>query len=367
MSITSLRVEGYRSVKDVWLKLRRVNVIVGPNGCGKSNLYRAMYLIAAAATGQFARLLADEGGMPSVLWAGDRSKGPVRMTLTVQVEDVTYRLSVGLPELSEFSPFPLDPRIKEEQIDFAQGKTRSTLLKRGKNTIDARDTDGKKLLFAMALTDSESVLSGLREPHRFPEIAALRQEFLNWRFYHQFRTDSQSPLRQPQTGVLTPVLAHDGSDLAAALQTIRSIGDKEALEECISTAFPGATLHIDDQNGQLSVGMQMPGFQRPFGAKELSDGTLQYLCLLAALLSFRSPSLIALNEPETSIHPDLFDPLAKLIARASEKCQLWITTHSQELADLILEYTGFAPIELHKVDGETKIVGARLSEDDDDS
>jgi len=62
--ITRIQVEGYRSVRDAWFKLRRVNVLVGPNGCGKSNLYRAMYLIAAAANGQFARTLAEEGGMP---------------------------------------------------------------------------------------------------------------------------------------------------------------------------------------------------------------------------------------------------------------------------------------------------------------
>lgn len=329
-----------------------------------------MYLIAAAATGQFARLLADEGGMPSVLWAGQRSDGPVRMSLSVKLENITYTLSVGLPELSpdgrEKTPFPLDPKIKEEQIEYISGKSKSVLLKRRTQMIEARDLEGKRLQFPMTLAENESVLSGLREPHRFPEIANLREEFLNWRFYHQFRTDALSPLRQPQTGVFTPLLAHDGSDLAAALLTISFAGDRDALRESIDFAFPRAKLSVDNQNGQFSVGMQMPDFQRPFGAKELSDGTLQYLCLLAALLSVRPPSLIALNEPETSIHPDLFDPLAKLIARASEKCQLWITTHSQELADLILEYTGFSPIELHKVDGETKIVGARLSEDDGD-
>jgi predicted ATPase len=80
---------------------------------------------------------------------------------------------------------------------------------------------------------------------------------------------------------------------------------------------------------------------------------------------------LALNEPETSLHPDLFQPLAKLIAGASKYSQLWITTHSKELADFILEYTGVAPIELEKVDGATRVIGAKLSpedaSDDDDS
>ena len=90
-------------------------------------------------------------------------------------------------------------------------------------------------------------------------------------------------------------------------------------------------------------------------ATELSDGTLQYLCLLAALLSPRPPMLIALNEPETSIHPDLLVPLARLIVNASAQTQLWITTHSTRLADEISADSSCVAIQLAKVDGETRI------------
>jgi len=369
VAITQLEVSGYRSIKDVWLKLRRVNVLVGPNGCGKSNLYRGMYLIACAANGTFARMLAEEGGMPSVLWAGDRGKGPVRLNLAVKVDDLKYSMACGLPSSGTPSVVPsafmLDPLIKEEEISFKQNGKSVSLLKRVEQMVTARDADGKRLNFPSAVAASESVLSSLREPHRFPEISALRQEFLSWRFYHQFRTDASSPLRQRQTGVFTPVLAHDGSDVAAALQTIIEVGDAEALQNRIEEAFPGARLGIESDKGQFSIAMHMPGFHRPFNANELSDGTLHYLCLLAALLSPRPPSLLALNEPETSIHPDLYECLAKLIAEASYRSQLWITTHSKELADFILEHTGSAPIELEKVDGATRIVGAKLSDEDE--
>jgi predicted ATPase len=103
----------------------------------------------------------------------------------------------------------------------------------------------------------------------------------------------------------------------------------------------------------------MPGFHDPFDARELSDGTLRYLCLLAALLSPRPPSVLALNEPETSIHPDLLEPLARLLLRASRSSQLWITTHSEALAAMIERESGSAPIRLEKVDGETRVVGQR--------
>jgi predicted ATPase len=373
LAIKQLYVSGYRSVREAWLNLERVNVLVGPNGCGKSNLYRGMYLINQAASGQFARSLAEEGGMPSVLWAGARTKGPVRLTLSARIENLKYKLSCGLPPLTPGDPtaFKLDPHIKEEEITFFGGGVRSVLLSRKESSVTARDSSGKRIAFPLALSNSESVLSGLREPHRFPEISVLREEVLSWRFYHQFRTDALSPLRSRQVGVLTPVLSHDGSDLAAALQTIVEIGDSQALYEAVEFAFPGARLIIDASDGQFVVSMLMPGFHRPFETRELSDGTLHYLCLLAALLSPRPPSLLALNEPETSLHPDLFQPLAKLIAGASKYSQLWITTHSKELADFILEYTGVAPIELEKVDGATRVIGAKLSpedaSDDDDS
>jgi len=69
-----------------------------------------------------------------------------------------------------------------------------------------------------------------------------------------------------------------------------------------------------------------------FDASELSDGTLRYLALAGALMAYRLPSFIALNEPETSLHQDLLDPLARLIVQASERTQLWLVTHSEALA-----------------------------------
>ena len=106
----------------------------------------------------------------------------------------------------------------------------------------------------------------------------------------------------------------------------------------------------------MSVQLQLPGIQRPFDARELSDGTLRYLCLLAALKSPRPPTLLALNEPETSLHPDLLEPLAQLLAEASRTSQLWITTHSEQLAEAVAKHARCAPIELEKVDGETRIM-----------
>jgi len=106
----------------------------------------------------------------------------------------------------------------------------------------------------------------------------------------------------------------------------------------------------------------MPGLKRPLRARELSDGTLRYLCLLAALLSPRPPALLALNEPETSLHPDLYEPLARAMVNAARNSQLWVVTHSQRLAELVEQYSGEEPIRLELTGGETKVMGQKLVE-----
>src|SRR5262249_46984891 len=150
------------------------------------------------------------------------------------------------------------------------------------------------------------------------------------------RTDGTSPIRQPPLAVTTPTLSSNGFDLAAAIATVTQIREESPdIDRAIDDAFPGATLATDVENGRVRLTLKLADMPRPLAAPELSDGTLSYLCLVAALSGYRLPGFIALNEPETSLHPDLTAPLARLIARAAERTTIWIVTHSNALADAL--------------------------------
>jgi predicted ATPase len=208
--------------------------------------------MAKAACGELAESIALEGCMPSVLCAlPRRDRKPVRMRMGVELDEFSYELVCGLP-IPGATMFFLDPAVKEEFVWLgSQRKPTTTLLSRKNTMVTVRDGEGRSVEYPMELEHNESVLSQVKEPHRYPELSVLREEILGWRFYHQFRTDCESSMRVPRISVRTPVLSNDGSDLVAALQTIHEIGQGDRLADTVNHAFPGAELEIGCDTGQV--------------------------------------------------------------------------------------------------------------------
>lgn len=337
----------------------RLTVVTGPNGAGKSTLYRALELLRAAGEGDLSRLLAAEGGMESAVWAGPRRKEPVRIRFRLNVDGVEYALALGVPRPTD-AALALDPVVKEETVSLRHRGRRVQMMVREGPLLRARDAEGRRAAVSDDLWLFQTALSSLIEPERYPELSLLRRRLLDARFYHQFRADPDSPLRRPHPKIASPSVDSDGANWAAALFSRIEIAeswadlDRSAPALAIAAGFPGASPAFFDEGAALEAGLKVPEFQRPFRARELSDGTLRYLALTAALTALRPPSFIALNEPEASLHPDLLPPLADLIARAAEKSQILVVTHSAMLADRLEVEHAARRLRLDRVDGETR-------------
>jgi predicted ATPase len=385
----AIAVRGYRSLREIVMPMRRLTVITGANGTGKSSLYRALRLLADCGRGEVIGSLAREGGLQSVLWAGPeqlrgarrtgRVEGttrtePVALELGFASDDFGYLVDLGLPQMAGHgSLFGLDPEIKREVV-FAGPMMRagSTLVRRTRDHVEVVAESGRGFdELSRSLPAYRSVLAEYAHPGAHPELAAVRHRLRSWRFYDSFRVDRGAPSRLPQVGTRTAVLSNDGSDLAAAVQTIIEAGFDD-LQRAVADAFDGAAVSVAVRDGFFDLQLEQRGMLRPLRAAELSDGTLRFLLWAAALLSPQPPSLMVLNEPETSLHPDLVRPLSSLIQAAAHQTQVVVVTHSRamleflntvavsDVADISDDGDGGLEVRLDKDLGETRIEGLGL-------
>ena len=346
MRIRSLRLDGFLSFapgSDPF-ELRSLNVLIGPNAAGKSNLIEALGLLAATPN-DLAGAVRKGGGSREWLWKGIPAADSAEIDAVLERkngQDIRYRLSLGsvrtrLELLDEaIEETKRDPgRDDVDDVDFYYR------FQRGHPVIKVKTVSGERTqrrLDRQDLLPDQSVLAQRRDPDQYPEVTEVGKTFSNILTFNEWTFGQHTPPRDPQRADLPgDKLLPDSSNLSLVLNQIEHSGETR-VNALLKRFFPRfERLSIRVSGGTAHLYLFEDGFKVPIPATRLSDGTLRFVALLAALLSPSPPPLLCIEEPELGLHPDAVALLAEVLVEASHRMQLVVTTHSEALVSALTD------------------------------
>ena len=343
MKILRMDIKGFRSLKDVTWTPGDLNVVIGPNGAGKSNLLRMLELIAVSAEGGLGKYVQSCGGMEPLVWDGAADSiwfrvkaSPLEEASSVEKDSLIYR--VDLERLGATSAFRIGGELLATEYD-AHGVCFTFFERRGLNAIISRKDEQLLDVPEDSLSEEETLLSMVAGPFTANKlIPPFRSQLAAWRVYHDVHVNRDAPIRQSATARLEKRLDPDGQNLVCVLHTLYT-GDRDFKKDIDSAmraafgddydelVFPPAA----DQKIQLRV--RWKTLHREQSAADLSDGTLRFLLLLTALISPSAAPVVAIDEPETGLHPAMFPIIAEHAVDAARRVQVIFTTHSPQFLD----------------------------------
>jgi len=346
MRILRFEVEGYRSLRKIDWHPGNLNVLIGPNGSGKSNLLRTLEMLSVAANGGLGTYVQREGGMEPLVWDGSDDRIRVRCKLSpaedwrdFERDSYTYELTLG--RLGKSSTYRIDWELLGNfyQVETHTRSEPFKLLERDPRHAVVFDPEQHALVAQESVPEEETLLSLAAGPFTANRlIVAHQQHFARWRVHQSFDTDRDAPIRAPAVARREVYLGADGQNLVSVLHTLYSI-DRDFKNE-VNTAM--RTAYSDDfdeivfppaADQRIQLRLRWRSLEREQSAADLSDGTLRFLFLLAALANPSPPPLIAIDEPETGLHPSMLPIIAEYARDAANRTQVILTTHSPELLD----------------------------------
>lgn len=357
MLIENLKVSGLLSFgpSGIDLPLEGLNVLFGPNGSGKSNFLEVLALLHAAPT-NLPQPVKEMGGVREWLWKGSTATKEAVIEAVIRnpkgSQPLRHVISIG--ENGERFEV-IDERIENRDPD--RGKRDPYFFYRFQQGRPALNsvTDKRRQLRRESMKPEQSVLSQVRDPERYPEVAWLQEQYEAIQLHRSWSFGPKASLRLAQSAhSRSDFLADGGDNLAVVLSNIRPRIKPEfvaSLKE-LYEGIEDFTLNVS--GGGVLLFLEESG-GRAIPATRLSDGTLRYLCLLAILLHPQPPALVAIEEPELGLHPDIIPHVADLLVRASERTQLVITTHSRVLVDALSEFPSSVVV-CGKENGESHFV-----------
>ena len=377
MRVTELHIQGYRTLKDVRWKPGALNIVIGPNASGKSNLLKFLRMVSASSRAGLNDQVLREGGMGAVLWDGRGEKITFELRASepvlAQVEEFAYVTS--LLRLGTGASFVVD---KEDLVGLYDGETgddedKGDYLSRTQTKAYYRSfleasVYAPTRLDPEELNASETLLAQLGGlTSQTPLIKSFRQFLAGWSIYDDIHTESGTAIRRAVTSRFDERLDADGQNLASVLHThyTNDVDFKDRVDEAMRAAFEEdyrglAFPPAADQQIQLAVQWGVP--KRPQSAASLSDGTLRFLCLLAVLAQPNPPGLIAFDEPETGLHPRMMRIVAELAEDAALRTQVIFTTHSAAFLDGFSKETPPTTTVVALADGQSELKTVQADE-----
>lgn len=314
-----------------------LNVIIGANGSGKSNLLESIELLKSAPE-QLLKPIREGGGVRDWLWKGGQGNPIASLDVVVGYPKGNGKLRYSLSFAEIGQRFEIvDEIIENEKPDASREIPYFYYhFNRGRPTVNVKGS--KRALPLEDIDVEKSILSQRRDPDQYPEITYLAQTLSKIRLYREWSFGRYTAPRVPQKADLpNDMLEPDASNLGLVLNRL---GGEPAIKARLLKALRALYDGIDDYHVQIEGGSVQVFFHEgrcKIPATRLSDGTLRYLCLLAILCHPNPPPLVCIEEPELGLHPDILPTLVDLLKEASERCQIIVTTHSDVLVDAMTD------------------------------
>ncbi len=329
------------------IELRPLNVLIGANGSGKSNLIEALGLLRALPH-DFLEPVRKGGGIAEWLWKGDKASEVAE--ISVQINGFEFivggRTPAALNHSLSFAGVGQRTQIVDEMIENLEARGRANIpryfyrYRQGQPRVLARtafpggEQASEQEIAISDFNPAQSILSQRTDPNVYPTLNHLAKQYGRIRLYTEWNLGRFTAPRQPQNADLPQeFLAEDMSNLALVLNDLLNRPDAKRVILDRLRQFYDRTEDITTKvfGGTVQTYLQEAGLRSSVPASRLSDGTLRYLCLLAVLCHPDPPPLICIEEPELGIHPDMLSTIAELLVDASTRTQVVVTTHSDLL------------------------------------
>lgn len=361
--LRSLRLKGILSFgAEMELSFRPLNVLVGANGSGKTNLLEVLGLLRALPRDISEPIQAGGGLAQWVCKGGETTEAEIEATWFYEKTrvDVRHRLAIGnrrpgtslkvveegirvLPTEDSGGAFEVEYPEPEIFSNTNEARRREARQAGGRTTtkdlprlFDRVEKESRNIL---NFGSRQSILAQFRDPDRYPEFEYLIETYSSFVQFRRWITGPDSPVRSLQRADLdADFLGEDCRNLGPVLgELLRDPGVRARVIGALRKLYDGIDdIRVLEIGGFFQLNLVEEG-DRVIPAERLSDGTLRYLCLLAILCHPSPPPLICIEEPELGLHPDVISTVADLLIEASSRTQLIVTTHSERLIDALGE------------------------------